>query len=309
MAQLASVGNGSLGVAGDVLASLAKGWAELKRVATVSTLGPRLNIVVAGMWPRNVGEGSDKVPGSDVPALFSYPVNAVLGNDARVVPGTSPVNLPVRGALVMKEGNLTLQLMKTGEGTLSGSVPVLNAVCDEATGLDRITVPAVSGAPSRTILINPAAVPSVPPTTGNTGPVPVPEGGELQDFVYWRPDAAGTGVESVYVMLSDPLDSGRFTRKQLDKKYLKHANDFGVNDTKKNGETLTKFRDAIEAHLTDKETVEKGTYLHENESKVFFIPKTNNVVILKKNDDFISGWHLTVGTPQYEIYIKTGNLK
>ncbi|EAA8037573.1 S-type pyocin domain-containing protein [Salmonella enterica subsp. enterica] len=26
----------------------------------------------------------------------------------------------------------------------------------------------------------------------------------LQDFIYWRPDAAGTGVEPVYVMLSGP---------------------------------------------------------------------------------------------------------
>ncbi|EAW3829003.1 S-type pyocin domain-containing protein [Salmonella enterica] len=28
--------------------------------------------------------------------------------------------------------------------------------------------------------------------------------GGLQDFIYWRPDAAGTGVEPVYVILSSP---------------------------------------------------------------------------------------------------------
>ncbi|WP_423242255.1 colicin D domain-containing protein [Serratia marcescens] len=72
-------------------------------------------------------------------------------------------------------------------------------------------------------------------------------------------NALETGVEAVHVMVSDPLGSGRFTRQQLDKKY-KHASDFGVADTRKNRETLTKYRDALEAHLNDKDTVEKGTY-------------------------------------------------
>ncbi|MCS4271792.1 hypothetical protein M2416_002262 [Raoultella sp. BIGb0132] len=78
----------------------------------------------------------------------------------------------------------------------------------------------------------------------------------LQDFIYWQPDATGTGVEPIYVMLNDPLDSGRFTRKQLDRKY-KHAADFSITDTNKNSETLTKFRDVVEAHLADKNTVKK----------------------------------------------------
>lgn len=52
-------------------------------------------------------------------------------------------------------------------------------------------------------------------------------------------------------MLNDPLDSGRFTRKQLDRKY-KHAADFDITDTKKNSETLTKFRDGIKTPLADK---------------------------------------------------------
>lgn len=47
------------------------------------------------------------------------------------------------------------------------------------------------------------------------------------------PAANGTGVEPIYVVFNEPLDSERFTRKQLDKKYLKHAKDFGVTDTKK----------------------------------------------------------------------------
>ncbi|BEN44365.1 pyocin [Serratia sp. SRS-8-S-2018] len=130
---------------------------------------------------------------------------------------------------------------------------------------------------------------------------------DLQDFILWQPDALETGVEAVYVMVSDPLDSGRFTRQQLDKKY-KHASDFGVADTRKNRETLTQYRDALEAHLKDKDTVEKGTYRREKGAKVFFNSRTNNVVVLDKNGVFISGWHLTPGTPQYNGYINTGVL-
>ncbi|KYQ99193.1 pyocin [Serratia plymuthica] len=130
---------------------------------------------------------------------------------------------------------------------------------------------------------------------------------ELQDFIYWQPDATGSGVEPIYVMLSDPLDSGRFTRKQLDKKF-KHASDFGIADTKKNRVTLTQYRDAVEAHLKDRDTVEKGTYRREKGSKVFFNTRTNNVVVLDNNGEFISGWNLIPGSPQYNSYIKTGVL-
>ncbi|CAI2539818.1 Colicin-D [Serratia ficaria] len=132
---------------------------------------------------------------------------------------------------------------------------------------------------------------------------------DLQDFILWQPDATEVGVEAIYVMVSDPLDSGRFTRKQLDKKYLKHASDFGINDTKKNRETLTKFRDALEAHLEDKGTVEKGTYLLVEDSKVFFNYKTNKVVVTSKDGSFISGWKLDVNSQQYKNYIEKGILR
>ena len=221
----------------------------------------------------------------------------------------------------------TVELLKTGNG-VSAAVQVLNAVRDAATGLDIITLPAVGGMPPRTILVNPVPVPTGPGNTGNQTPVPVtplhtgtdvkpvenivvtpPAGdiGELWDFIYWRPNAAGTGVEPIYVMLSDPLDSGRFIRKQLDKKF-KHAIDFGITDTKKNSETLTKFRDAVEAHLADKETVERGTYRREKGSKVYFNPKSMNVVILKANGDWLSGWKINPEAENGRIYLETGDL-
>ncbi|MBF7957857.1 S-type pyocin domain-containing protein [Rahnella victoriana] len=277
------------------------------------------------------GKGSDKVPGRDVPALFSYPLSAVQGSGVSLTPGASTANLPVRGALVLENDRLTLRLLKTGEGSLPGTVPVLKAVRDEATGLDRITVPAVGGLPPRTVLINPVPVPVAPADTGNRSPVPVtpwhtgtaakpvetlvttvtPEAevNGLQDFIYWRPDAVGTGVQPMYVMFSDPLDSGRFTRKQLDKKYLKHASDFGIKDTKKNRETLTKFRDAIEAHLADKETIKKGTYPRKEDSDVFFNPNTNNVIVIDSKGKFVTGWKLKPGEPQFQNFIDKGILQ
>ncbi|MVT06153.1 pyocin [Enterobacter sp. 10-1] len=143
-------------------------------------------------------------------------------------PGMNTVNLPVRGFITTdSDGRQSVMLVKTGTGGVSATVPVLNAVRDKATGLDKITVPAVAGAPSRTILVNPVPVgPAAPSHTGNSTPVPVTPvhtGTEvkqadsivtttfpaadmppLQDFIYWQPDATGTGVEPIYVILNSP---------------------------------------------------------------------------------------------------------
>lgn len=85
----------------------------------------------------------------------------------------------------------------------------------------------MAGAPSRTILVNPVPIgPTAPSHTGNSTPVPVTPvhtGTEvkqadsivtttfpaadlppLQDFIYWQPDATGSGVEPIYVMLASP---------------------------------------------------------------------------------------------------------
>nr|WP_241391569.1 colicin D domain-containing protein [Yersinia frederiksenii] len=86
------------------------------------------------------------------------------------------------------------------------------------------------------------------------------------------------------------------------------ASDFGINDTKKNRETLTKFKDAIEAHLSDKDIVEKGTYRREKGAKVYFNPKSMNVVILKANGDWLSGWKINPDADNGRIYLETGDL-
>ncbi|WP_242506284.1 S-type pyocin domain-containing protein [Serratia liquefaciens] len=201
---------------------------------------------------------------------------------------------------------------------------------EEATGLDKITLPAMGGIPAQTILVNPVPTgPAAPSHTGNGSPVsktPVHTGTnvrqpdsivvttfpadvvqDLQDFILWQPDATETGVEALYVMVSDPLDSGRFTRKQLDKKF-KHASDFGIADTKKNSVTLTQYRDAIEAHLKDRDTVKKGTYRRNTSSTVYFNPKSMNVVILKADGSFLSAWKIDPTEENGRIYLVSGVL-
>ncbi|ELX2845092.1 S-type pyocin domain-containing protein [Salmonella enterica] len=326
--QLSVAGSGVWMAAGETAGSLGAAIGRGIAALTASTVGPMVAAASTILFSSPAGSGSDRVPGRDLDAMFALNAQLLAGPDVKIEPGVTSVNLPARGELVNSNGQLALQLLKTGDG-LPAAVPVLNAVRDAATGLDRITVPAVAGAPERIILVNPAPPPAQPSDTGNQNPVPVTPAhtgteatpvetmtvtttpaadvGGLQDFIYWRPDAAGTGVEPVYVMLKDPLDSGRFTRKQLDRKY-KHAIDFGVSDTKKNGETLTKFRDAIEAHLADKETVEKGTYRREKGSKVYFNPKSMNVVILKSNGDWLSGWKINPEADNGKIYLETGDL-
>ena len=314
-------------LAGEILAALEAAVSRAAGLLTASTVGPMVAAAAVMFVSLPAGEGSDRVPGRNQQAMFAMNARLLTGKNVAIGLRSSSVNLPVRGALVERNGQLTLELLKTGNG-VSATVQVLNAVRDAATGLDIITLPAVGGMPPRTILVNPVPVPTGPGNTGNQTPVPVtplhtgtdvkpvenivvtpPAGdiGELWDFIYWRPNAAGTGVEPIYVMLSDPLDSGRFTRKQLDKKF-KHAIDFGITDTKKNSETLTKFRDAVEAHLADKETVERGTYRREKGSKVYFNPKSMNVVILKVNGDWLSGWKINPEAENGRIYLETGDL-
>ncbi|WP_448665371.1 S-type pyocin domain-containing protein [Serratia plymuthica] len=333
MLQLSTAAEGVLTTTSELAGSIAgavwRGAIALAEAATVSTAGATVSALVMGFWPTEAGKGSDKLYGRDI-VMFGFQANLIAAGKVSISPEMHSVDLPVRGSLVMENGQQQVRLVKTSIGGVPASVPVLKAVRDEKTGLDRITLPAVGGTPSRTILINPAPVgPTAPPHTGNSSPAPVTpvhtgttvkqadsivttsfpadDLKELQDFIYWQPDATGSGVEPIYVMQSDPLDSGRFTRKQLDKKF-KHAIDFGISDTKKNRETLTKFRDEVNAHLADKETVERGTYRREKGSKVYFNPKSMRVVILKANGDFLSGWKINPDADNGRIYLETGDL-
>ncbi|WP_211237709.1 colicin D domain-containing protein [Shewanella waksmanii] len=99
-----------------------------------------------------------------------------------------------------------------------------------------------------------------------------------------------------------------FNTNQLTKKF-KHAIDFGISTTKKNPKTINEFKLAIKKHMDDPITVQRGTYGLAKDSKVFFNVNTNNVVVLSKSDEFITGFKLIKGTPQFNNYLKKGFLR
>ncbi len=221
--QFSLPGKGVLTLGGEAVGML--GTAISRIAATVAKGLPGGFVLATIFHSPKAGVGSDIVPGRDTEAMFALNAKLLVGDGVRIDAGMKSVEIPVRGALVNLNDSPTLALMKTGDG-LSKTVPVLDVVRDETTGLDYITVPAVAGAPSRTILINPVPMSQQLSHTGNTKPAPVTPvhtGSEvrvvsnivttttpltdshgLRDFIYWQPDVQGSGVEPVYVMLSGP---------------------------------------------------------------------------------------------------------
>ncbi len=100
-----------------------------------------------------------------------------------------------------------------------------------------------------------------------------------------------------------------FSTKQLDKKF-KHAKDFGVETSKKNPQTLKEYEDALNAHMNDPATIQNGTYVHSPGSTVHYNANTNNVIVVDKGGNFLSGWKLdpTAPTKQFSDYINSGKL-
>ncbi|MBF7957858.1 hypothetical protein [Rahnella victoriana] len=66
-AQFAAAGGGAMELADDILYALSKGWAELKRAATVNALGPRLGVVVAGFGRWKPVKAATRCPGVTSP--------------------------------------------------------------------------------------------------------------------------------------------------------------------------------------------------------------------------------------------------
>lgn len=216
---------------GWISSALWRGVVSVAGTATATTAGPMVAAASAIFFSPRAGGGDDsKVPGRDI-EMMAAQARLFTAGKLSIEPGMKTVNLPVRGFITTEpDGRQSVKLVRTGAGGVPATVPVLSAVRDKVTGLDKITVPAVAGAPSRTILINPVPVgPAAPSHTGNSTPVPVTPvhtGTEvkqadsivtttlpaadipaLQDFIYWQPDATGTGVEPIYVVFSSPPKS------------------------------------------------------------------------------------------------------
>ena len=95
---------------------------------------------------------------------------------------------------------------------------------------------------------------------------------------------------------------------QLQKKW-KHAADFGISTLKQNPATLAEFGQAVASHLNAARTIKHGTYLYVPESSFFFNPVTNIVVVLDKLGNFVTGWKLLPGTPQFVKFMNDGVLR
>ena len=92
----------------------------------------------------------------------------------------------------------------------------------------------------------------------------------------------------------------KFNPKQLQKKYDKHAKDFGVkgNWNKNAGE---KFKDAINDFLDSPTTQHRDGLYNGQPANLSFNPSTGQVVVTSKSGEFISGWKMNYTQLQHVI--------
>lgn len=174
---VASLGGISLDsvTAGKAWTQIAEVMAKLRGIAGASLVGPVVATAVGLFWSRDVGIGSDVVPGRDISGLMpgdalSLPDLATL---IKAADSKTGVSMPVRGRIIVREGDyLESQFVRT---PVAGSVPVVRATLDKATGYWGYTLPAIQGVPGQTILVSPSDAPGVNAPLGLAGPVPLPE--------------------------------------------------------------------------------------------------------------------------------------
>jgi hypothetical protein len=201
---VASGGGISLGsdLSSAIWSGVSAGLAELRGIMAASMVGSAVVTVAGLLYSRDVGAGSDLVPGRDISTLmpgdvFGLPDAAALNSAADT---HVPVTMPVRGRMVLRDdGTLETQLVRT---PVAGSVPVVRGVLDPETGYWGYTLPAMQGVPGQTILVSPSDAPGVNGPLGLTGPVPLPEkivhtGGQ---------DSAPQSVKTTVTPVADDLD-------------------------------------------------------------------------------------------------------
>ena len=312
--------------------AIADGIAALGRIAATGPGAYIAAFVTLGLYsPATADTAMDRTP-DRIRDGFGFKASQLglpAGTDLQSIAlAQGTVELPWRLSNEAKGDQSIISVIRADGVSVPKGVPVRAATLNPMTGLYEVVLPTtIADQPPITLTWIPAEAPGSenPSSTTPAVPqeIPVYTGTTLQpitveaesypgvtitpdDLITWFP--AESGIAPVYVMFSEPLDSGIFTRKQLDRKF-KHAKSFGITDTRKNTETLTKLRDAINEHLADADTHPQGTYQREEGSKVFFNLKTNNAVILDKEGKFVSGWKLDPSTPQFKNYIEKGVLQ
>ncbi|WP_249545305.1 S-type pyocin domain-containing protein, partial [Escherichia coli] len=128
--QLAMTGTGVWTAAGDIAGNISKFFSNALEKVTIPEVSPLLmRISLGALWfhSEEAGAGSDIVPGRNLEAMFSLSAQMLAGQGVVIEPGATSVNLPVRGQLINSNGQLALDLLKTGNESIPAAVPVLNA--------------------------------------------------------------------------------------------------------------------------------------------------------------------------------------
>jgi hypothetical protein len=220
--QLAIGGAGAVTLASDATLMMSRAVMLLSRAVALHPIGAAITVLTIAYYANG---GRLKLP--RVPMALSVPLSKIQGSFQNLYPDAKTANLPIRGRLTADDEYISLELESS---ELSYEIPVLHPERNPETGLDEITVPATANTPEYTIQITPVA----PSSTGNQEPVPVlpnHTGSDIevvegpmvittpaadsdgwQDFIYWRPDAKGTGLEPVYVMTVSVIETKRQQR-------------------------------------------------------------------------------------------------
>jgi len=121
-------------------------------------------------------------------------------------------------------------------------------------------------------------------------------------------EAAAKGGPTILRSVGAAVNTGMtFTRRQLQKKFASHGDDFGVLGNA-NNQTLAQFESAILRHTGSESTlVIQGTYRGTQQVTHFFNPNTGLNVIRDADGAFLSGWKL--GRAQIENIMRSGNLQ
>lgn len=326
---LIQVGEG----AGALAQAIADAIAALGRIAAAGPGAYIAAFVSLGLYSPATADGSqDRTPDR---IRYGFGLKAeqlglAPGADLQSIAlAQGTVELPWRLTNEAKSDRSVISVVSTDGVNVPKAVPVRAATLNPTTGLYEVVLPTtIPDQPPITLTWTPLDAPGSENPSSTTTPavpqeIPVYTGTTLQpitveaepypgvtitpdDLITWFP--AESGIAPVYVMFSEPLDSGVFTRRQLQKKFDSHKEDFGFEGQNATNQTLTEFRDKILTHLSDPATIEKGTFHSEPNSKVYFNSDRNLVVIVGADGMFISGWHLEPGTRQYKVYIDTGVL-
>ncbi|MFC6298110.1 HNH nuclease [Pseudomonas sp. CCM 7893] len=333
------VGRGMI-VVGETAIEVSQAFAEaLAALARIALNGPGAVVAALVYSSSTASEAQDRTPerfrhfGPEAPVpdnlQYGFSLKAeTLGlppnKDLQAIAlAQGTVDMPLRLLNERKGDQSIISVVSTKVPGVSKAVPVRAATFNVVTGLYEVVLPSTTASqPPITLTWTPASPPGVvnpsSTTPAITQGIPIYPGATVRplsikplinpgvlplanDTIIHFP--IHSGIAPVYVMFSEPLDSGIFTRRQLQKKFDSHKKDFGFEGQNANNRTLAEFRDKIRTHLNDPATVEKGTFHPRPNSKVYFNPKSNLVVIVGGDGMFISGWKICPGTDQYDFYM------